>query len=164
LNRRVESMSISIEPSPFFERRSGIDRRSGNLPDFSRYWLTGKRAAPRRREDREKDHRLDRYSRNKVAIILSIILLSIIDAVLTLYLIERGATEMNPIMDYYLGHGPLVFFGVKYFLTCASLLIVLLKENDRLFKTRIQMKTLFTLFLIPYVLVVQWEIYLILSQ
>ncbi len=96
--------------------------------------------------------------------IILIILLSITDAAFTLHLIERGALEVNPIMAYYLGYGPLVFFAVKYFLTCAPILVMLVKENGCLFRTGIRIKSLYPFLLLSYALVVQWEIYLLLSK
>lgn len=146
------------------ERRSGRDRRSGKLPNFSRFWLTGRRASVRRAEDRRKSHRLDRHSVKTFALILFIISLSILDAALTLDLIARGATELNPIMDYYLRQGPRSFFAVKYFLTCSSLLLILFNKNLYLFQGRIRMRSLFLLCAVPYAAVVQWEIYLFLSN
>ena len=144
-----------------FDRRSGFDRRCGNIGVFSKYWLTGRRAVIRRVEDRQRHYRIDRYSAKTLAVILLIVMLSVIDAILTLDLISRGAGELNPIMDYYLGHGPLAFFGVKYFLTWAAVIIILLNKNIYLFNTKIQAKVLFIVFLVPLVLVVQWEVYLL---
>jgi hypothetical protein len=65
------------------------------------------------------------HSPKTLAVILLIILLSITDAYLTLDLISRGAVELNPIMAYYLDHSALTFFGMKYLLTCASIIVIL---------------------------------------
>ena len=146
-----------------FERRSGYDRRYRQLGILSKYWLTGKRAAVRREEDKQRAYRIDRHSPKTLAVILLIVILSVIDAILTLNLVDRGATELNPIMDYYLGHGPLTFFWVKYMLTSAALIIVLTNKTACLFNTRFQVKVLFVVFLVPFVLVIQWELYLLYS-
>ena len=122
----------------------------------------GKRAMPRREEDRQRSYKTDRHSSKTLVAILLIIGLSILDAILTLYLISHGASEINPIMDYFLDYGPIAFFGAKYLLTCASAVIVLLNKNVFLFKTKVRVKILFALFLIPFVLVIHWELYLIL--
>lgn len=148
---------------PPFERRSGYDRRHRKLGILSKYWLTGKRAAVRREEDKQRAYRIDRHSSRTLAVILVIVMLSIIDAILTLHLIDRGATELNPVMDYYLGHSPLAFFWVKYMLTSAALIIVLTNKTAYLFNTRFQVKILFIVFLVPFVLVIQWELYLLYS-
>lgn len=146
---------------PSFERRSGYDRRHRQLGILSKYWLTGRRAAARREEDRQRAYRIDRHSSRTLAVILLIVMLSIIDAILTLHLVDRGATELNPVMDYYLGHGPLAFFWVKYLLTSAALIIILTNKTAYLFNTKFQVKILFVVFLVPFVLVIQWELYLL---
>jgi hypothetical protein len=81
----------------------------------------------------------------------------------TLDLISQGAKELNPIMDYYLGHGPLVFFSVKYLLTCASVILILFHKHLYIFGGKVQAKILFFVVMIPFALIVQWEIYLLLS-
>jgi hypothetical protein len=115
-------------------------------------------------EDRQKLTWIDRHSTRTFVVVLLIITLSVIDAILTLILLNSGAAELNPIMDYYLGHGPLAFFWVKYLLTCAAVLILLLMKNIPLFNSRFQAKILFILVLIPYAFVIQWEIYLLLTR
>ncbi len=145
-----------------FERRSGSDRRQENIPIFSKYWLTGKRASLRRRKDRQRPHRIERHSSKTLAAILFIVVLSLFDAVFTLHLVSKGAVELNPILAYYLQQSPFLFFGVKYLLTCAAIVIILLNMNTYLFKTKVKVKTLFILFAISLILVIQWELYLIL--
>ncbi|MEE4352513.1 MAG: DUF5658 family protein [Desulfatiglans sp.] len=116
----------------------------------------------RRKEDREKALWIDRHSPKTFAAILVIISLSVMDAMFTLILISHGAVELNPFMAYYLEKGPLLFFSIKYLMTCSAILLVLFTKNMRLFRTRLRVKTLFLVFIIPFALVVQWEIFLIL--
>jgi hypothetical protein len=155
-------MGIFIDDQTNCDQRSGADRRKNTPPIFSKYWVTGRRAALRREEDRQRPYRLDRHGVKTFLLILLIIMLSISDALLTLYLIDHGASEINPLMAYFLSHGPLVFFAAKYFLTCTAIIIVLFNKNMYLFNTKIRVKILFFLFLIPFALVVNWELYLIL--
>lgn len=102
------------------------------------------------------------HSPKMLAVILLIILLSITDAYLTLDLISRGAVELNPIMAYYLNHSALAFFGMKYLLTCASIIVILIIKDLYLFRTKIQGKILFAFHIIVLTSVVQWELYLVL--
>ena len=102
------------------------------------------------------------HSPKTLAVILLIILLSITDAYLTLDLISRGAVELNPIMAYYLDHSVLAFFGTKYLLTCASIILILFIKDLYLFRTRVQGKILFVFHLIVLTSVVKWELYLLL--
>jgi hypothetical protein len=102
------------------------------------------------------------HSPKTLALILLILLLSITDAYLTLDLINQGAVELNPIMAYYLNHGALTFFGMKYLLTCASIIVILIIKDLYIFRTKVQGKILFVFHLIVLTSVVQWELYLIL--
>ncbi len=145
------------------ERRSGIDRRRVHQPLLSRYRLAGKRSRPRRRSDRERAYFLDRYSYRTFLVVLAIVLLSILDAALTLHLMRRGASEVNPVMAYFLSHGPTVFFVAKYALTAFSILVILVYGNNFLFGTRLRVKLLFIGALLPFGLVVLWEIFLCLT-
>jgi hypothetical protein len=90
----------------------------------------------------------DTHSPKSLIVILLILLLSITDAYLTLHLTSRGAVELNPIMAYYLDHSPLAFFGMKYLLTCASIIVILMVKDFYLFKSRVQGKVIFVFHLI----------------
>jgi hypothetical protein len=143
------------------ERRSGLDRRQKGTPIFSKHWLTGRRVSSRREDDKHSPYNTDRHSSKTLAVIVLILALSVLDAMFTLDLVNAGATELNPIMAYYLNHGPLVFFGVKYLLTSAAVLLILFYKDAYLFRTKMRAKTLFVVFAIPFMLVIHWELYLI---
>jgi hypothetical protein len=104
----------------------------------------------------------DTHSPKTLVVILLIILLTITDAYLTLHLTSRGAVELNPIMAYYLDHSPFAFFGMKYLLTCASIIVILMIKDLYLFKTKVQGKAVFVFHLVVLTSVVQWELYLLL--
>jgi hypothetical protein len=148
---------------PGFEKRSGLDRRNAQRSSLCWTCLAGRRAAVRREEDRARSFQIDRHSKRTLAVILLIIALSILDAIFTLILTGRGASEINPIMAFLLDQGPIAFFSVKYLLTCVSILILLLNKNKYIFETRIRAKILLACSVIPFALVVNWELYLILS-
>lgn len=145
------------------ERRSGFDRRSGKICILSKYCLTGRRVIARREEDRQRSCKIDRHSAVTLAVILTIIMLSVLDAIFTLKLLDHGAKEINPIMAYSLNYNPLIFFGVKYLLTSISIIIVLLNKNVFLFNTKIKADLLLYLFIITFAFVIQWELYLIIN-
>ena len=143
------------------ERRSGTDRRKRELSSFSWYWLTGRRASIRRKEDRQKLWKLDQHSAKIFATILSIVGLSVLDAMFTLELIDRGAGEVNPIMAYYLNWGPFAFFCTKYLLTFASVLVILLGQSVYPGRHWGQLKHLYLALIVVLFLVVNWELYLL---
>lgn len=108
------------------ERRMGSDRRGSDSPRWRKFVFGGVRARIRRKEDRYRFLLLDRYSTALFVTIVSILFLSLIDAFLTLLLIDHGAVEINPLMAYFLRFGPLVFLGVKYSLTSLSVFVLVL--------------------------------------
>lgn len=128
----------------------------------NKYWLMGRRSGVRREEDRQKSYRIDRHSLDTLTAVLLLVVLSILDAMLTLFLVSHGAAEVNPVMAYFLNHGPLAFFSAKYVFTCASVLVILMHTHYYLFGTKVRVKTLFVVFAIPLALVVKWELYLML--
>jgi len=124
--------------------------------------LFGRRNIVRRFDDyHQTSYRPDHYSLRIFSIIISIILLSITDAVLTLYLIRHGASEINPIMEHFLKFGPLPFLAAKYLLTTASVVLLLKYKNAHIFGTKFRAKYLFVIILLIYISVVLWEMLLI---
>ena len=116
------------------ERRSGQERRKQPRSLLKSIFFRGSRLSTRRAEDRKKIIVFDRYHPSLFVKIIIVLSLSLLDALLTLILLSRGAIELNPVMDYYLSYGPEEFIIVKYALTVLSLLLIVLL-ND-VFKTR----------------------------
>ena len=143
------------------EKRSGTDRRKEAPSLFCKYWFTGNRFLLRRNEDRQTIQHVDRYNKKILFWIGFILMLSILDAVFTLILVEKGAKEINPFMAYYLNHGPMTFFCIKYLLTCASVIIILFIKDCYIFKTNIKAKSIFFLLPIPFILVIPWQLRLL---
>jgi len=65
-----------------------------------------------------------RYSVRRSAVILSILCLSLADAFFTLILLERGGTELNPIMASAISSGIVPFILSKHLLTSFGLLVL----------------------------------------
>ena len=142
-------------------RRQPGDRRQKPTSPFTIASLFGRRKVVRREEDKAYHKYVDRYSLRSVSIILFILILSVSDAVFTLKLISRGAEEVNPIMDFFLQLGPVIFLGVKYFLTVGSLLCFLILKNHYFLMGRISVKTLIGSILILYLALIGYEITLL---
>ena len=145
----------------FLERRSGGDRRKAARPSIRSLFRGGNREQIRRREDQNIIFWADRYSQTLFGAIVLILFLSVMDALLTLFLIGHNAEEINPVMAYYLSVGPYTFFAVKYFLTSVAVLILLLCQNIFLRTIRIYTHSLFYFIVAAFMAVVAWEIYLI---
>lgn len=118
---------------PFPDRRKNNDRRSRATNPFSFASLFGGRSHFRRKADGVRFYLVDRYSWRAVAAVFAIILLSILDAILTIKLIRIGAArEANPVMDFFLHLGLAPFLMVKYALTVGSVLVCLILKNYRM--------------------------------
>lgn len=87
-------------------------------------------------------------------------ILSISDGFFTLNLIERGATEENPVMAWFLSHGPWPFMVAKFFLTSFAIIILLVFHNAYFRPLRVQVKTLIPAFGAVFVLVLFWQLIL----
>ena len=144
--------------------RSGYDRRQNRPPAFSKYWLHGRRKTIRREEDRSRRIHLDAHSPKLFTAIILTIVLTIMDATFTLYLIGEGATEVNPIMAFYLNVSPHIFFLVKYLLTASSVVVLLLLKKKYLFNTTCKVRDLIFLAPIPFYLVVNWQLFLMVTR
>lgn len=143
------------------ERRSGRDRRRGGWAAFLRGLKGGRRRSLRREEDRRRFALLDRYDARLAARALGVLALSLIDAVLTLYLIGHGAWEMNPIMAHFLGRGPLAFVAAKVFFTGVAVAIFVVVSPAILPGLGIRATHFLPAALVVFAAVIAWEIVLL---
>jgi len=143
------------------ERRAGQDRRERPLTLVKRLYFKGMRSFVRRAEDRQRIVALDRYKPSLFIGIMIVLCLSLLDALLTLILIAQGARELNPVMQYYLSHGPQVFLFVKYGLTAFSVLIIVIVNDSIFTRYRIGTGVLLHVFIALFGSVVIWECYLL---
>jgi hypothetical protein len=114
-------------------RRAGEDRRCTRAPWLSSHHWSGRRKAHRRVED-AATNRLDYYDRRLLAPSLTILVLCIIDALITLRLIERGAVEINLIMRFLIEEGIVAFIATKYLMTASSVVWLVAHNNFRIFQ------------------------------
>lgn len=156
----ISSMTEQLKDRVDFDRRSGKDRRSHDVPNVKSLFIYRKRQNIRREDDKYKITYFDQYGSGIFLVIVLILFLSIIDAFLTLFLIDCGASEVNPVMAYFLNFGPFTFIGVKYFLTCYSVIVILILNNLFFKKLKIFARSLFTYAIGAFSLVVGWELFL----
>jgi len=156
-----DTAASASDDAGFDEQRSGKDRRAHRFPKLKYLLFAGRRASVRREEDWHGTFYFDRYSSNIFAAIVLILLLSVLDALLTLFLIDHGSTELNPVMSYFLEHGPFVFMGAKYFLTCVGVVILLLFRNTLRKRSVAHARNIFSYIIGAFTTVIVWEICLI---
>ena len=145
----------------FVERRSISDRRHRSGINMRALLFGGRRKLIRRFEDKQKLFYVDRYSQRHFGAIVLILFLSVIDAILTIILINHGATEINPIMAYCLNVGPFTFLSAKYLFTSVGLFVLLMLRNILIRPLRIYTGSLFYYFLVAFIGVVSWQLCLL---
>ena len=141
------------------ERRSVKDRRQQQLS--KRLFIKGLRESMRRADDRNRIAIFDRYKSPLFIGMMIVLSLSILDGILTLILLSQGAKELNPVMRYYLNHGPQVFIVVKYGLTVLPMLIILFANEALTSRYWIGAGMLFYAFAAFFGGVVIWEVFLL---
>jgi hypothetical protein len=125
--------------------------------------LNGRREKVRRQEDQGKMVFFDRYNPKLFAVIMAILWLSVFDAFLTLQLIESGSAELNPVMAFFLDHGPLSFVVAKYFLTSLGVVILLVFKNALRRRAKLRLHSLYAVAVYVFALVILWELFLLLT-
>ncbi len=151
----------SAQDFVFVERRSRTERRNKSGISIRSLLFGGRRETLRRHEDKHRLLYVDRYSQSHFIAIVLILFLSVADAILTIVLTNHGATEINPIMAYYLDVGPYTFLSVKYSLTSVGLIVLLMLRNNFLKPIRIYAGSLFYYLLVVFIGVVSWQFLLI---
>jgi len=140
------------------ERRSGKDRRQKGFKGIFYY---RRRRFVRRASDRRKIVLLDKYNGSVLGLMGVVLLLSLIDAWFTLILIDRGAVELNPVMDFYLKLGPAIFVWVKYMLTAVSVSLIVVFNYAFIPSFKIVVGDLLKLFVGGFAAVISWEVFLL---
>ena len=141
--------------------RSGKDRRNKSGFNIRSLLFGGRREKIRRQEDTRKIFYVDHYSPKLFAVIVAILFLSVIDALLTLSLLNNGAYEINLVMAYFLKFGPFVFFTCKYLLTILAVIYLLMCRNIVIRIIKISTRSVLYFIAVFYLAIVIWELYLI---
>jgi hypothetical protein len=140
------------------ERRMRIERRSLSLRTFLKGSVT-----PRRRDNRrgsEFEGLLDWHEPHLMYLAVTILMLSVTDALLTLNLISKGAHEANPIMNYLLMQTPMLFATIKMALTGGGIVVLVALARARIFRI-IRISKIIHWCVIGYVALITYEAWLL---
>jgi hypothetical protein len=113
------------------ERRDRTDRRSRLWWSIWYGSFKPRRRNPSRRLDDSRFHSLDWYSAHLLAAAIGILLLSVVDAFMTLMLLEGGAYEVNPIMGVFIYRSVAVFAAMKMGMTSVSIILMVVLARYR---------------------------------
>ena len=140
------------------EKRFSVDRRTRTIPPLKYLIFGGRREGHRRETDNQRIVLVDQYHYKYLILILGIIGLSLSDGFFTIYLIDHGAQELNPLMDYLLKVSPWLFFFVKLMLTIFGIFCLLIFSNMYFKPFKVRIGSFFTGILIIMVLVLIWQL------
>jgi hypothetical protein len=149
---------------------SDSDENSRHLPDrrakptsaWGAFPPAGRRVQLRRAVEHARPYFVDRFSAMTFVSLLLLLLGCLLDAALTIYLIEAGGTEINPLMKRLLDKGILPFFLGKYLLTVGGLPLLLVFKNHYLLGTRLRIGHLIPAFVVAYAILLCYQVCLIL--
>ena len=142
------------------ERRSIPDRRRNHVKAFATQFVRPRRGNRSRRETDTHGFYVDFHEPRLLVVVLVTLSLCIVDVYVTLFLLQKGGTELNPIMRELIETDVWLFFVFKYVVTAAGLFILLSYKNFRLYKNFSGLHTLYSI-LVVYILLVIYEIRLL---
>jgi hypothetical protein len=140
------------------ERRERHDRRRTTWRTFVQGSLT-----PRRRNHRrtgEGEMLVDWHEPHLLFLAIMILLLSVVDALLTLNLMHLGAEEANPVMAFLINDKPRIFALVKMSLTGAGIVVLVALARARFFRI-IRISIIMHWCLLAYVGLIAYEAWML---
>jgi hypothetical protein len=154
---RRRTRGTAVYPGP--ERRRGAERRSEVARALVQGSLRPRRLGPRRAGEHQLGA-VDWHHPWWLALAVLILLLSCADAALTLLLIGRGASEVNPVLAPLVRGSPVAFVLVKVGLTGAGLVCLTLLARLKVFG-RLPAQVLLYAALLGYVVLIVYELKLL---
>ena len=122
--------------------------------------FTPRRRAPPRREGDSRFHSLDWHSSHLLAVAIGILLLSVLDAFLTMVLLQGGADEVNPVMASLIYRSVAMFAALKMGMTGAGVLLMVILARYR-FMRLLRVEWVLYGVLIAYVSLISYEVWML---
>lgn len=144
-----------ITTSPKNERRDS-DRRHRRSWGSRHFWLGGRRFGPRR-ADESGGWYTDVYGPGVAANVVIVMTGCVMDALLTLSLLEKGAVEVNPLMALALLFGVRQFVLLKVVLTGLCLLLLTVHHRFLLYR-RLRVHQLLACLAFAYLTLLLYEL------
>ncbi|MFK7794844.1 MAG: DUF5658 family protein [Gammaproteobacteria bacterium] len=158
MNTAESEQEIIASKQLELDRREKTERRD---PTFKGFLLGCVKC--QRREQRRSDsfvhYQTDWYDAKLFIMALAILFLSIADAAMTMTLLNNGAVEVNPFMNYLLNHSIHAFVYTKLALTSVCILVLVAHYHSKLFNS-IRVDVLLTFALMVYSTLVLYELFL----
>jgi hypothetical protein len=119
---------------PLLEPRQLIDRRGLCPKSLPHILYNGKRQKARRQKEIDHGFYTDRYEKWVGINVIAITLMSVLDAILTLNILDKGGIELNPFMSALLAINTQAFFIGKLTITVSCLFFSLIHTNFRVLR------------------------------
>ncbi len=146
----LSSPSPTSDPSSTLAQRQASDRRQAP----TRWWAAlhhgGRRLRLRRTAEHRTHYYVDRFPSVTFLFIVLLLVFTIVDGVMTLYLLGADCEEANPVMAWLLSRGMGTFLLGKYILTVVGLPVLLVFKNFYMFGTRFRVGYLIPVFVVLY--------------
>lgn len=156
--RTASETAASEAMAAVADRRVG-DRRNVGLRSLMYGGVRPRRRAGRRAAD-EHQVLLDWHAPKPLYLALAILLMSCLDALLTLNILTAGGRELNGLMDHLIRMDREGFVAVKIAITGIGVVLLAIAVN-RHFLGRVRVIRLLELFCAGYAALVGWELYLL---
>lgn len=113
----------------------------------------------RRTEDKHGLKYVDEYSPTLMGLIILLLILSMVDGLMTLHLLDNDVLELNPIVSFFLDLGPWFFLTAKFLFTCFGAICLLVVSNSYAFGGRIHVRDVFPAMISLYLMVMSWNFF-----
>lgn len=118
------SSDAGVETSP-----RGLDRRTSDTPRFSKYSLRGGRRKEVRRDEEREGSFVDLYSPAILGLIFWVGLMNAADSFFTIFHLQVGGIELNPVAALLLETGRIGFVFGKAIMVTLALLVLCMHKN-----------------------------------
>lgn len=152
---------MAAPTDPNQETRRCLDRRQTPTSLWAAFFFGGRRTKNRRASEHRQQYFVDRFPPRTMATIVVLLVLSLLDGLITIHLLDAGAEEINPVMKYLIDKGLLPFLLGKFVLTAAGIPLLLIFKNHYLFHSRFRVGYLLPIFVGLYVLLITYQLCLL---
>ena len=150
---------IVLDTQSGLNRREKIERRDPTFQGFIIGCLKCQRRQ-QRRTDSNIHYETDWYDTKLLVMALALLLLSAADAGMTMVLLNNGAVEVNPFMNFLLSYSAHTFIYTKLALTSVCIVVLVAHYHSKIFNTlRVDILLIFALFI--YSVLIIYEILLL---
>ena len=141
-------------------RELAIDRRASTWRTAAYSLFLRRRYGQRRLKDKDTAHYVDVHEPKLFYVAVGALLLCVADAFFTMTLLNfYGSYEINPVMDYFIKQDIQKFFFVKFGLTAAGIMFLVVHKNFRILN-RISGYNILVGCLILYSVLVAYELFM----